>query len=64
VRETTNIVLFLCCSQQDKKIWAAWEMLMLFWAAKNRFLTTISCSWNVQVSSTVRGLQKILTQGI
>jgi hypothetical protein len=62
VRETTNIVL--CCSQQDKFFWAAWEMLMLFWAAKNCFLTTISYSWNVQVSSTVQGLQKTLTQGI
>jgi hypothetical protein len=62
VRETTNIVL--CCSQQDKKIWAAWEMLFLFRAAKNQFLSTISCSWNVQVRSTVQGLQKTLTLGI
>jgi hypothetical protein len=58
VRETTNIVL--CCSQQDKFFWPAWEMLFLFWAAKNQSLTTISCSWNVQVISTVQGLQKTL----
>jgi hypothetical protein len=39
-------------------------MLLFFWAAKNWFLTTISCSWNVWVGSTVRGLQKLQTQGI
>ena len=39
-------------------------MLFLFREAKNRSLTTISCSWNVQVRSTVRGLQKPLTLGI
>jgi hypothetical protein len=62
VRETTNIVL--CCSQQDEKFCAAWEMLFLFRAAKNQFLPTISCSWIVQVRSTVRGLQKTQTLGI
>ncbi len=39
-------------------------MLFLFRAAKNWFLPTISCSWKVQVRSTVRGLQKTLTLGI
>ncbi len=62
VRETTNIVL--CCSLLYNFFCAAWEMLYLFREAKNQSLTTISCSWNVQVRSTVRGLQKMLTLGI
>jgi hypothetical protein len=57
-------ILFRAALNKIKLFRAAWEMLLFFWAAKNRFLTTISCSWNVWVGSTVRGLQKTLTQGI
>ncbi len=57
-------ILFCAALYYIKKIGAAWEMLFLFREAKNWSLTTISCSWNVQVRSTVRGLQKTLTLGI
>jgi hypothetical protein len=54
----------LCCSLLYRFFCAAWEMLFLFWKAKNQSSTTIRCSWNVQDRSTVRGLQKTLTLDI
>ncbi len=62
-RKRNNQYCFVLLSTRLNKFWVAWEILF-FWAAKSWFLTTISCSWNVWVGSTVRGLQETLTQGI